>query len=61
MFNGSVEENKESSRLNGFIKKELELNFKKIDAEVLSYLIGTSSFLEKKSLIRALILILVFT
>ena len=40
MFDGSVEENNASSKLNRIIKKELESNFKKIDDEVLSYLIG---------------------
>ena len=34
MFDGSVEENNASSKLNRIIKKELESNFKKIDDDL---------------------------
>lgn len=45
MFNGTAEENSENLKLNSIIKKELESSFKKIDDEVLSYLIGKYYFL----------------
>ena len=44
MFNGTAEENLENSKLDSIIKKELESSFKKIDDEVLSYLIGIYLF-----------------